>query len=588
MDARWVVRAIDPALSEALARELSMSSAACAVLVARGVTVAEQARAFLTPRLDDLHDPFLFKGMEKAARRVLQAVMRREKILIYGDYDVDGISSTALLYSLLKMVDARVSYHVPDRLSEGYGMKPARLLEAAREDVRLVVTVDCGISSVEEVRRAAGLGMDVVVTDHHEPAGTLPEAVAVINPKVAGSAYPFRELAGVGVAFKLAWAIAQSFSPSRKVSQEFRTFLLESLALVALGTIADVVPLTGENRVFVKYGLKALESTVNPGLRALLDETGLAGRRLRTSHVAFRIAPRLNAAGRMGRADLGMQLLTTGSMQEAARVAAELERENRHRQRIESEIFSDAMEKAAASGRAQDRVVVLARDGWHPGVTGIVASKLAEELRRPVILIALDGEIGKGSARSVADVHIYELLRNCSEKLIGFGGHAFAAGFEIHARDIEVFRMQMECHARQVVCEEVLRQRLEVDFCAPLENLTVGAVRELGRLEPYGEGNPEPVFASEGVVVAGKPHLVGRDGKHLSMLLRSGDAVFRAVGFGLGRILDRLGDLRDVSVAYVPFISSWGGTDTVELELRDLAGNGRSLVYEDKSGGRGK
>ncbi len=581
MEARWIVRESDPDLSRELARKLSVSNALSSILVARGFTDADRARAFLVPRLDNLHDPYLFKDMEKATRRVLQAVMKREKVLIYGDYDVDGISSTALLYSLLRMVDADAGYHIPDRLEEGYGIKPERLRQAARDGVGLLITVDCGISSIEEIKLANDLGMDVVVTDHHEPAEELPPAVAVINPKRADCAYPFRDLAGVGVAFKLAWAIAQSFSPTKKVSPEFRTFLLDALALVALGTVADVVPLVDENRIFVKFGLKAIEKTTNPGLRALLERTRLAGQELRSRDIAFRIAPRLNAAGRMGRSDLGMDLFTTDSTRAAEVIAAELERENRNRQKIEGEIFNHAMDRITNSGGAQAKVILLAQEGWHPGVTGIVASKLADALSRPVVLIAVAGETGRGSARSVAGVHLYELLKSCSDRLLGFGGHAFAAGFEIRAEDIECFCTELSREADSFVSEESLKRQLEADFRAPLGELSMQMVRELARLHPHGEGNPEPLFLSERALIVGTPRAIGRDGTHLSMQLRTGDVMFRTVGFGMAKALDKLSGAGEISIAYIPVINSWGGTDTVELELRDIAVGGRSVVYDD-------
>jgi single-stranded-DNA-specific exonuclease len=579
----WRVRESDPELSQQLARKLSISNELSRILAARGFTDAGSARAFLIPRLDNLHDPFLFKDMEKASRRILRAVMNREKILIHGDYDVDGISATALLYSLLRMVDADACYHIPDRLKDGYGIKPGRLRQAASDGVKLLITVDCGISSFEEIRLANELGMEVIVTDHHEPAEELPPAFAVINPKRSDCPYPFRDLAGVGVAFKFGWAVAQSFSPTKKVSEEFRTFLLDALALVALGTVADVVPLRDENRVFAKFGLKALEATTNPGLRALLERTGLAGSRLRASHIAFRMAPRINAAGRMGRASLGMDLLTASSTREAEEVAAELERENRNRQKVGSDILNSALECLEEKNIVQEKVILLAREGWHPGVTGIVASKLTDRFNRPVVLIAVNGETGKGTARSVAGVDLYELLKSCSGNLIGFGGHALAAGFEIYSRDIEGFSLELASKADSAVSGEMLQPVLEADLAAPLTDLTVYAVREFDRLRPHGEGNPEPVFISDGVYVAGRPRAIGRDGSHLSMHLRAGDAVFRAVGFSMvkeDKLLDRLEEIEHVSIAYVPVINSWRGADTVELELRDIAVDGVSLVHD--------
>jgi single-stranded-DNA-specific exonuclease len=583
MEAGWRIRESDPALSQDLARKLSVSNALSSILVARGFTDAESARAFLVPRLDNLHDPFLLADMEKASRRILKAIMSREKILIHGDYDVDGITATALLYSLFRMVDADAHYHIPDRLTEGYGMKPERLRQAAAEGVQLLITVDCGISSIEEVKLANELGMDVVVTDHHEPGEELPGAVAVIDPKRRGCSYPFRDLAGVGVAFKLAWAIAQSFSPTKKVSEEFRTFLLDALALVALGTVADVVPLVDENRVFARFGLGALQKTTNPGLRALLERTGLAGRTLHASHIAFRMAPRINAAGRMGRANLGMDLLTTDSTRVAEEVAAELERENRNRQKIERKIFENALELLNASGGAREKVILLSQEGWHPGVTGIVASKLADTFNRPAILIAVRDGMGKGSARSVARVHLYELIRRCCGKLTGFGGHAHAAGFEIRAADIEEFCSELAREADSFVCEESLRRELDADLMAPLADLTIHTVRELDRLRPHGEGNQAPLLVSKDVPSVGRPRAIGRNGSHLSMQLRTGDVLFRAVGFGMAAaegLLDALGKAEQISVAYVPVINSWRGSDTVELELRDIALNGKSLVYK--------
>jgi len=533
------------------------------------------------PRLDNLHDPFLFIDMEKATKRILQAVMNREKILIHGDYDVDGISSTVLLYTLLQMVDADVDYHIPDRLTDGYGIRNERLKKAAAEGVELLITVDCGISSLEEIKFANELGLDVIITDHHEPGETLPAAFAIVNAKRSDCTYPFRDLAGVGVAFKLAWALAQSFSPTRKVSEEFRTFLLDALALVALGTVADVVPLVDENRVFTKFGLKALEATGNPGMRVLLERTGLAGNRLRASHIAFRMAPRLNAAGRMGRVNLGMDLLTTGSTREAEEVAAELERENRNRQKIEKEIFKDALACIETAGIDDKKLILLSREGWHPGVTGIVAAKLTDRFNKPVILIAVDGQTGKGTARSVPGVHLYNLLKSCSDGLIGFGGHALAAGFQIRTENIENFCSELARKADTAISGEALKPYLEADAAAMLEELTVHAVREFDRLRPHGEGNPEPVLVSEGVAVAGRPRVIGRDGKHLSVHLRAGRAVFRTVGFGMvtgNRLIDELEKADYVSVAYVPVINSWRGTDTVELELRDIAVDGVSLV----------
>jgi len=574
--ARWLVPAPDPDHLDALARRLKISHVLAQVLVNRGIDDPADARRFLNPSLNDLHDPGLLADVDTAAERIQRAVVERERIVIYGDYDVDGITAAALLRQLLKMTDADVSIYVPHRVEEGYGLNARAIEQFAAEGVRLIVTVDSGVTAVDEVTLANARGIDCIVTDHHEPDAALPPALAVVNQKRSDCTYPFPSLSGVGVAFKLAWAVAQRFSPGKRVSPEMRAFLLDALGLVALGTVADVVPLVDENRVLTRFGLQALAATRLPGLRALLEQSGVDPGRLSSHHVAFQLAPRINAAGRIGHADLAVELLTTSSPDRAAEIAAELDGLNRERQRAEHAILQQAQEAIAAIPDFDARRAIVLSDGrWHAGIIGIVASRLAGDWCRPVFLIAEndaadDDALAQGSGRSIPALDLFDALQHCSDRLVSYGGHAQAAGLRLKREDIPWFAERFEAHCRDTLADDDMRPQIHVDAEVGFDALTADLLNELDRLGPFGQGNRRPILATTGVRVCGRPRRVGRDGAHLVLVLRHGAVSHRAIGFGMGDRLDEVTRAGACDVAYRLRPDRYRGGDQVELHVTDL------------------
>ena len=559
-----------------LARRLDVAPLLARVLAARGIRNEEQARDFLAPTLDALHDPFLFAQMEPAVDRLFYAIAHGEPILIYGDYDVDGITAAALLYRFLRHVGAQVAVHIPNRLTEGYGVSLERLKKAHEEGVKVIVTVDCGITSVAEAEWAKSHGIDMVITDHHNPAEELPDASAVIDPKVEGCGYPFEELAGVGVAFKLAWGLGERFGGLRGSMERAQEMVLDAMALVALGTVADVVPLVGENRTLVRFGLRALEATRNVGLRALLEVTGLDGMRLTSRHISFRLAPRLNAAGRLGHSDLPLRLLTSNETAEAYELARLLDADNRQRQKVESEILQQVRQQLTQE-RLREPIIILVGN-WHVGVVGIVASRLASELGRPVVMISCDNERAKGTARSVEGVDVYALISSCRHHLDDFGGHAFAAGFETSLERVGVFIEEL----REVVLHSAVSpcRALNIDGWVDFGDLSVSVVEELERLEPFGEGNPPPLFASREVTLMPGMKRSSRNSKTLVLFLRQKMLPVRAVVEADEKEEETLRAAvgQPCEVAFRPRITRTGGISAVELEIEDVRMRGCSLL----------
>jgi len=554
-----------------LSRLLPCSPLLARALRKRGIEGAEEAKRFLEPKLTHLRDPFLLPDMDRAVSRIDAAIRAKEPMAIFGDYDVDGISSTCLLHEFFRYIDYPVIYRLPHRLTEGYGIRKDAVRELAAQGVRVIITVDNGSSAVEEVELAASLGIDVVVTDHHLPGPRLPPAVAVVNPCRRDSAYPFQGLAGAGVAFKLLWALCQRFSKSQKLSKELQAFLLESLALVALGTISDVVPLLDENRVLAKFGLRALEKTARPGLRRLVDDA-LAGReerRLAASDVGYRIGPRINAAGRLGHAENAIRLLLSDDAVEAGRLASVLEDDNRKRQEIERAICEEAR-AAVVAGIALDRsrAIVLAGEGWHPGVIGIVAGRIAEEFHRPTVLLVIDGDRARGSARSVPGVDLCAALQECRGSLLAFGGHAMAAGLEIELSRIDELQAGLD-RAIPIDPAAMVRE-VEVDGGVRLSDLTAAALEELAYLAPHGNGNPEPVFVLENMDVVGEPRVLGNTGRHLAFHVREDSAVRRAIAFGQGDLFSRMRRGSRVSLLLEPRLRIWQGRSDIELNVREI------------------
>ncbi|MFN3486807.1 MAG: single-stranded-DNA-specific exonuclease RecJ, partial [Planctomycetota bacterium] len=491
-----------------------------------------------------------------------------EKIGIFGDYDVDGASGTAILVKLFGLLGHPVSYRVPHRVRDGYGVNAGAVEDFAREGVRVLLTVDCGTRDLEALARARAHGMDVIVLDHHEPGPVLPPVLALLNPKRPGSTYGFTGLCSSGIAFKLAWALADRVAARRRPG--FDGFILDAMGLAALGTVADVCPLTGENRVFVRYGLDALRACRGRGLRALLGRAGLEGRPLDTFDVSFKLAPRLNALGRLGSAMDCVELLVT---EDAARVEAVLdllERSNRDRKGIEDEIFEQACAQAEAIGGAEQPALVVADERWHVGVVGIVAARLVERYHRPAFVLAVENGVARGSARSVDGWPLHEALAECGDLLLTHGGHAMAAGLSLRTENLEPFRRRILRRAERDLTPERLEPRLEVDDEVPLGSVTRPVVREIARLAPHGPGNPPPLLAAAHVRVAGEPRLMGRRHEHLSVYLAQNGVSVRAVGFGMAGLGESLRRTRTVSVVFTPEINSWQGHESVELHLRDL------------------
>ena len=584
MPTEWVFRTRNEPLEEALVRRLGIGSLTAQVLVNRGISSPEEGKAFLNPDLSALYDPKLLPDMDLAVRTIIRHLKAGSNILLYGDYDVDGMCSLAILKQFLHLAGVEVRTHIPSRADEGYGVHSDSIRRFHEEGVNLIVTVDCGVASVNEVAEANALGMEVVVTDHHEPGATRPSAAAVIDPKLANSHYPFKELAGVGVAFKLAWALAQELSGGQRTKPVFRDFLLDAMALVALGTVADVVPLLDENRVLAHFGLQALRYSQLPGIRALLERVNRIDCPLHTDDISFRLGPRLNVAGRMGDADLALRLLTTDRLDEAERIAEELDRLNLERQKIQRDIIQLARDRIGREMPPGQKIIVLADETWPAGIIGIVASHLVEEFYRPTVLISLDPAesgpegMGRGSARSVPGLNIVELLSRCSVPLLSFGGHAQAAGMRIERRHIEGFARELARLADEILTDEDLVPKLDVDAEVSLTSLDVASVTELQRLAPFGQGATPPVLAARDVRI-GAPKRVGSSGRHLAFYANqpSSDAGLRAIAYGMGDLLDRLSGSgpgspgRRCDLAFVPKVSNWQGRESIELEIKDIS-----------------
>lgn len=570
---KWSVSPSQPERALRLAKALSVSPILAQLLINRGVEDPAAAGTFLRTRLDHLHDPFQLKEMHKAVDRILRALRDNEKILVFGDYDVDGVTGTTLMVQFFRTLGREIGWYIPHRIEEGYSLSRAAVEKFAKDGIKVLITVDCGTSSIEEVRVAQELGVDVIVTDHHEPMSVLPPALAVLNAKTQNSGYPFLGLCGVGMAFKLVWAVAKAMHGPNRISGPLSRFFVESMALVSLGTIADVAPLVGENRIFATFGLAALGSSKMPGLQALLRAAGLEGTPLNASHVGFRLGPRLNAGGRMGSAGIGVELLLTGSHERAKDIVDDLEAANQERQRIEAEILQQAHEMVEREHDLEnDPVIVLADDRWHSGVIGIVASKLAETHYRPTFLIAMHGERGKGSGRSIPALHLYEALTNCKDLLMAFGGHSHAAGLEVARDKVALLRRRINDYARTVLKEEDLVPRLTIDMEVLLEPLTREAVREIQLLEPHGYGNPGPVLSSANLRLAGDPKIIGKTGDHMSFYVTQGKSSLKAIAFGMAdRYEELLAHRRSpFSLAFAPIVNEWQGRESVELQVKDL------------------
>lgn len=569
---RWRLAQADPASAEALAQALGVPVLMASLLLRRGCETPDAARAFLDTPLTALHDPRRMAGMEVAVDRLRAAVARHEPIFVCGDYDVDGVTGTALLVQGLQRAGGEVDYQVPRRLEHGYGLHPSIVESAAARGARILVTVDHGIAAHEAVALARARGMDVIVCDHHLPLPVLPSATAILNPRQAGCPYPFKDLCGAGIAFKLLQAL---YGPG--AGEEVWPFL----DLVALGTIADLVPLLGENRILVRSGLRELARSLaggRPGLRALAEVAGVSiadSKPVGVGQVAFGLAPRINAAGRLDDAASGIRLLLTRDLSEARELATKLDQQNSERQDIEEAILVDALARAQSEqDLRRDRAIVLASPTWHPGVIGIVASRLVERLGRPTALIGIQGAEARGSARSAAGWHIADALGRCGDLLLQYGGHRAAAGFSIRPDHIAAFRARFLALAVQDLTEDDLTPTLTVDAEVSLDGLDLDVANTLARLGPHGVGNPEPVLVAREVQVMQTARRVGRN--HLKMKVRQSvrsDHVIDAIGFDLGSLVEPLSrpSVPRIDLAFLPERNVWNGREMLQLRVKDVA-----------------
>lgn len=566
---------------EALARSLGISPVVAQVLYNRGVADADAGRIFLSPKMVDIHEPDALPGATAAAERLASAVQAGKKIVIYGDYDVDGITGVSILWHCLQLAGADVSYYVPHRLEEGYGVNIEAIDTLAAEGANVVITVDCGVTAIEPALRAREHGIEFIITDHHNPHTTpggdieLPEALLVhpgIAPADGATRYPNPDLSGAGVALKVAWAIAQQLSNASKVSDAYREFLIDATSLAALGIVADVVPLTGENRILAHYGLKGLAKSRLPGVQALIHAANLTGKSLSGYDIGFKLAPRLNAIGRMGHARLAVDMLTRADAREAAKIAANLEQQNRARQALQKRITDEAIAMVGQTGQDSDAVrgIVLASEDWHAGVIGVVASRVAEEFGRPTVMIALENGVGQGSARSIRNFALHEVLADCRECLISYGGHAMAAGLKVEADKIDAFRAAFHNRAAHLLTSADLRPKLRIDDEVPLDALNLSLVSDFAKLEPFGAGNAAPRLATDWLEVVGEPRTVGASKTHLQVALSDGRRQCKGIGFGLAKHADELRDNRRCKVAFEPITNEWNGRVSVEMRILDF------------------
>ena len=566
---RWRYREFDPTVVDRLQVENGLSRLLAVLLAQRNITDPEQASRFLQPELTQLHDPYRMLGMKRAVERLLRAIHQQERILIYGDYDVDGTTGVVVLRKAIELAGGSADFHVPHRVKDGYGMRRDVIERAAHDEVRLIVTVDTGIRERAVVQRANELGIDCIITDHHLPEEAVPPALAVLNPNQSGCGYPDKNLSGAGVAFKLSQALLSGleWAPSR-----LHSVLHSMLKVVAIGTVADVVPLLGENRVFVTLGIAGLRQPRNPGLKALLDVAGFSATRSPTAgDVAFRLAPRLNAAGRMESAQAVIELLTTDRADQAAEIAEKLDRLNTDRQQREDAIVTEVVERLEEIPPPDEApCIVEAGEAWHPGVIGIVASRIVERYHRPALILSIDTKQGTatGSGRTIHGFHLLEGLESVSDLFERFGGHRQAAGCTLAIERIPELRRRLSDHARRVIQPEDFVPTLNVDSVISFQEITDETMGQMTRLAPHGVGNPTPVFSASGVRLLGRPRLVKE--KHLKLTLEQQGVSRSAIGWRMGDRIDSLEPSQALDAAFsIECDYYWGGWQLVLRDFRE-------------------
>ena len=558
-DNKWVYNRTSKEETETLSRKAGISPLLARVCLARGFKEADEVINFLNPDIKYLCDPYLMKDMDWAVERITKALDKKDRVVIYGDYDVDGVTATSILYRFFRLIGINAEYYIPERLENGYGISIQAIDEIYGKGVDLVVTVDCGISAAACVEYAKGIGIDFVVTDHHECSDSIPAGVPCVNPCRHDCNYPHRDLSGAGVAFKLVQALCIRLGLGDKY--------LDYLPLAAVGTIADLVPLHGENRIIAHEGLKRMAISGNPGINALIEVCNIAPETLTAYHIGYMFGPRINASGRLGSAEKAVRLFITDDFSEALDIAKQLDSENQQRRRIETQILEEAAAQVEKENLDKNRVLVVSGEGWHQGVIGIVASRLTEIYYRPSFVISSAGNVARGSGRSIRGIDLYYLLSKCSGLLTQYGGHELAAGLSMNTFDIKGFSKMINEYAMDID-EEVFSPRIHIDGVVQADEIDIDAVRELEKLSPFGVGNNPPLFVMENVSVR-SARAVG-DGKHLKLDLSADGRNFSAIGFNFSDILESLTMCETVRVAFRPEINTWNGMDSVQLNIKDM------------------
>ena len=558
----WQIREQDLISQDRLMKAISISPIIAQLLVNRNIKIVKDAEFFLNPSLLNLHDPFLMKSMAQAVARIKRAISGKEKILIYGDYDVDGISATALLSTVLKRLKADVDTFIPSRLEDGYGLSAQNISSIHKRGIELIITVDCGITAIVEVDILNSLGIDIIITDHHTPGDKLPDTDIILNPLQEGCSYPDKNLAGVGVAFKLASGLLGKDD----------NWLYEQLDLVSLGTVADVVPLIGENRILVKNGLSELTHTKKEGLRALIEESYLKGKEITSYHVGYILAPRINAAGRLGKPEVSLELLLTDNPKQASELAKMLTKENRSRQKMEDVVLRQAMARIETEvDFTRQRVIVLEGENWHKGIIGIVASRIVDRFYRPTVMISMDGDEGRGSCRSIRNFNLVNALSECSDFLKRYGGHKNAAGLTIDKMSLNGFKEKINLIANERISDENLIPSIKIDTEIPISSLSKDLLEDLDSLGPFGFGNPRPVFLSQNLSIRNVPQVLRRS--TLKMWVTDGNITAEAIGFNMADSLPSDPLKQRIDLAYSCDLNTYKGITSIKLQIKDMRVN---------------
>ncbi|MFH1622553.1 MAG: single-stranded-DNA-specific exonuclease RecJ [Candidatus Omnitrophota bacterium] len=556
MQKKWLIKEPDLEIVESLSKSLGVNKIFSQILANRGIKTEKQARSFLNSGLEDLRSPFTIKDMDKTINRIREAISDKERILIFSDYDVDGITSCAILEDVLRKLGADVSHYIPHRIKEGYGLSQNTVKISRKQNIKLLLALDCGIKSFKEVESLNKYKIDTIIIDHHQPEnGSLPSAYAIINPKRSDSSFEFKGLAAVGLVYKLICALDKNNTK-------------KYLDLVCLGTIADVMPLIDENRIIVKNGLDLINNTSNFGIKALIEASGLKDKEINPGRVSFILAPRINASGRVDSAEVSLNLLLSNSYNEAKEYASHLNMHNRLRQKIEEGVFKEALELVEKMHFKDNYVIVLSKEDWHIGVLGIVASKIADKFFRPTIVISFKDKLGKGSGRSISGFHLFEALLGCSKHLKDFGGHSYAVGLSIEKDKLGDFTTAINNLAKDKIELDLLRPVLDIDAKLPLEFLNHDLIEQIQGLSPFGSGNPKPIFCSHNLTVKSSPTILARD--TVKFWVTDGERTYEAIGFGFKDFAPYLTPSRKIDLAYNLSLDNWQDINSILLEVKDL------------------